>query len=152
MRMLVWPFAMVTSQGASHRGGEELWVPKKYRASLLPRLASRQLSNCAPLITTCVLVLFTWCQSWGAQTQAGGCVFIRDISHQGSLLRVAHGFLLSRRPAKSHDLIRDKISSFVCVPRIWRDGAAGTLVSCFLCLGNWYSREGFIGPTVSFLY
>lgn len=119
-------FAMVTSQGAPHRDGEEQQGPKKYRASLLPHLVSRQLSNCAPLITTCVLVLFTWCQSWGVQTQAGGCVFIRDISHQGSLLRIAPGFLLSRRPAKSHDLIIDKISSFVYVPRIWRDGAAGT--------------------------
>lgn len=119
-------FAMVTSQGASHKDGEELQVPKKYRTSLLPHLVSRQLFNCAPLITTCVHVLFTWCQSWGAQTQAEGCIFIRDISHQGSLLRVAHSFLLSRRPAKSHDLIRDKISSFVYVPRIWRDGAAGT--------------------------
>lgn len=28
----------------------------------------------------------------------------------------------------------------------------GPLYLSFLCLGNWYSREGFIGPTVSFLH
>lgn len=77
-------FAMVTSQSASHRGGEELQVLKKYRASLLPHLVSRQLSNCAPLITTCVLVLFTWCQSWGAQTQAGAVSLLETLATKGA--------------------------------------------------------------------
>lgn len=71
-------FAIVPSLGAaSHKGGEGLGVSKEQGASLCLHLVSGQLSNCA----------------LGAQTQAGGYVFIRDISHQGSLLRVSHGFL-----------------------------------------------------------
>ena len=96
-------FAIVTSLGASSHKSEGFGVPKEQGASLFLCLVSGQHSNCALLITTSVPTLFIWCQSWGAQTQAGGCVFIRDISHQGSLLRVSHGFLLSRRLAKSPD-------------------------------------------------
>lgn len=68
-------FAVVTSLGASHRGGDGLRVLKCYEASLLLCLVSRQLSNRALLITTSVAVLFIWCQSWGAQTGWGLCLY-----------------------------------------------------------------------------
>lgn len=147
-------FAVATSLGALY---EEERDTEGCRKTSLTLISKQTLLRVCPLITVRVHIPFYSYQGWGALTKARDCIFIRDISNQGSMFRVSYRLLLSWKPIKSwapHDLIRDKISSFVCASRIWHDGTAGIGHLGFSCLGNWYIRGvvRVLGPMVCFLY
>lgn len=91
-------FAVATSLGASSWRGPGCWGTQK---PSLTWISERTCLRAWPVITAELHVPFFWYQPWGALMKARDCIFIRNISHQGSMFGVLHGSLLSWRPAKS---------------------------------------------------